>query len=60
MGFTGEEALKFKLAYIEAFNKIEEVLKTQPQQPVLPTTYKDALTALVAEVEAKERLQAIN
>ncbi|MFR0778766.1 MAG: Rha family transcriptional regulator [Zhenhengia sp.] len=58
MGFTGREALKFKLAYIEAFNKMEEALKVQ--QPVLPTTYKDALIALVAEVEAKERLQLKN
>lgn len=58
MGFTGKEALKFKLAYIEAFNKMEEVLKNQT--PALPTTYKDALIALVAEVEAKERLQLKN
>ena len=55
MGFTGKEAFKFKLAYIEAFNKMEEALKSQ--QPALPTTYKEALVALVAEVEAKERLQ---
>lgn len=55
MGFTGKEAFKFKLAYIEAFNKMEEALKNQT--PALPTTYKDALIALVAEVEAKERLQ---
>ena len=58
MGFTGREALKFKLAYIEAFNKMEEALKNQT--PALPTTYKDALIALVAEVEAKERLQLEN
>lgn len=55
MGFTGKEAFKFKLAYIEAFNKMEEALKNQT--PTLPTTYKEALVALVAEVEAKERLQ---
>lgn len=29
MGFTGKEALQFKLAYIEAFNKMEEALKNQ-------------------------------
>ena len=58
MGFTGVEADKFKLAYIEAFNKMEEALKVQ--QPALPTTYKEALVALVAEVEAKERLQLEN
>lgn len=55
MGFTGKEALKFKLAYIEAFNKMEEALKKQT--PQLPTTYKDALIALVAEVEQRERLE---
>lgn len=55
MGFTGVEADMWKLAYIEAFNKMEEALKNQT--PALPTTYKDALIALVAEVEAKERLQ---
>ena len=55
MGFTGKEALKFQLAYIEAFNKMEEALKNQT--PQLPTTYKDALIALVAEVEARERLE---
>ena len=27
MGFTGKKALKFKLAYIDAFNKMEEKLK---------------------------------
>lgn len=56
MGFTGKEAFKFKLAYIEAFNKMEEALKSQ--QPALPTTYKDALIALVAEVELNEKLEA--
>ena len=28
MGFTGEKALRFKLAYIDAFNKMEEKLKS--------------------------------
>jgi Rha family phage regulatory protein len=29
MGFTGAKALKWKLKYIEAFNKMEEELKKQ-------------------------------
>lgn len=29
MGFTGEKANKFKLAYIEQFNKMEQVIKEQ-------------------------------
>ena len=35
MGFTGDKALQFKLKYIEAFNKMEQVIKEQalPQTP---------------------------
>lgn len=29
MGFTGKEALEWKLKYIEAFNKMEEKLKSE-------------------------------
>ncbi|NSO12416.1 Rha family transcriptional regulator, partial [Enterococcus faecalis] len=34
MGFTGQKALKFKLKYIEAFNQMEELLKTQSNLPM--------------------------
>ena len=34
MGFTGQKALKFKLKYIEAFNQMEELLKTQSNLPI--------------------------
>ncbi len=30
MGFTGKKALKFKLAYIEAFNRMEQALRHRP------------------------------
>lgn len=35
MGFTGEKALQFKVKYIEAFNKMEQMIKEQslPQTP---------------------------
>ena len=33
MGFTGEKALKFKIDYINAFNQMEQKLKSQ--QPIL-------------------------
>lgn len=35
MGFTGDKALQFKLKYIEAFNKMEQIIKEQalPQTP---------------------------
>lgn len=42
MGFTGKQAMQFKVAYIEAFNALEEKLKNQ-QQPTpseLPLTLK--------------------
>lgn len=32
MGFTGPKAMKFKLAYIEAFNKMEEELRHQQEE----------------------------
>lgn len=34
MGFTGQKALKFKLKYIEAFNQMEELFKTQSNLPI--------------------------
>lgn len=33
MGFTGQEALKWKLNYIEAFEKMEQALKEQQSNP---------------------------
>lgn len=37
MGFTGRAAMKFKLAYIEAFNRMEERLRSdRPLPPPLP------------------------
>ncbi|EDS77330.1 putative antirepressor [Clostridium botulinum C str. Eklund] len=34
MGFTGPKALQWKLKYIEAFNKMEKVLKTKQLSPM--------------------------
>lgn len=36
MGFTGKKALQFKIDYINAFNRMEEYIKTQSAQPKLP------------------------
>ena len=36
MGFTGTKALQFKLAYIEAFNEMEDNLRQHPQPLTLP------------------------
>lgn len=48
MGFTGSEALKFKIDFIEAFNDMENKLK----QFNLPKTYSEALQ--LAANQAKE------
>lgn len=51
MGFTGKEAIEFKLAYIKQFNRMEQQLQAR-----LPGTYKEALVQLVEQVEANEQL----
>lgn len=56
MGFTGKEALAWKLKYINAFNEMEQKLK----QHRLPSTYKEALLQLVEQVEANEKLELEN
>lgn len=58
MGFTGKKALDWKLKYIEAFNEMEQYIKEQ--QPKVPTTYKEALQQLLAQVEENEKLQIEN
>lgn len=58
MSFTGTEALNWKLKYIEAFNKMEQMLKEQRLD--LPTTYKEALQHLLVKVEENEKLQIEN
>lgn len=56
MGFTGKKALKFKLDFIEAFNKMEQVIKSGGFQ--VPTSFREALL-LAAEqqevIEAQKR-----
>ena len=48
---TGIDGTAFSIKYIERFNEMEKSL-----QPKLPTNYKEALLALVAAEEEKERL----
>ncbi len=52
MGYTGETAMRFKEAYIKAFNEMERKLQT----PMLPTTYIHALEALLEAEREKSRL----
>lgn len=54
MGFTGKEALQFKLDFINAFNQMEAKLKQQQ----LPQNYLDALKALVASEERRIAIEA--
>lgn len=59
MGFTGQEALEWKLKYIDAFNKMESALREQNAK-LLPATYKEALQQLLIQVEENEKLLAEN
>lgn len=57
MGFTGNEALKFKLAYIEAFNRMEECLVELNRPSTLTTQQWQQLAKRVA---AKYKVSSIN
>lgn len=50
MGFTGEKALKFKLEYINAFNQMEETIKSGGHH--VPGSFREALL-LAAEQRAR-------
>lgn len=56
MGFTGEKALKFKLEYINAFNKMEKILKEQ--SIVLPNFSDPAEAAIAWANEYREKQKA--
>ena len=53
MGFTGEEAMRFKWDFIEAFNKMEQSLRASLDS----ITRKDLARMLLESEEEKERLQ---
>lgn len=58
MGFNGVKADRWKLKYIEAFNKMEECIKGNHQ--ILSCNFKKTLLQqLLVEVEEKEKLQKI-
>lgn len=59
MGFTGEKALKFKISFIEAFNKMEQQIRSTA--PAIPQTFAEALELAARqarEIEAKDKLIA--
>lgn len=59
MGLTGAKALKFKIAFIDQFNKMEELVKTMAQQTQrsLPTTFAEALRLAAEQAEQIEEQQ---
>lgn len=55
MGFTGEKALQFKIDYIDAFNKMEETIRSSHS---IPQTYSEALELAAKqarEIEVKNK-----
>jgi Rha family phage regulatory protein len=58
MGYTGGKAMQFKLAYIQRFNEMEEVLKAAPTVPAftLPD-FTDPATAARAWADQYSRAQ---
>ncbi|WP_282163946.1 Rha family transcriptional regulator [Turicimonas muris] len=62
MGWTGEKALQFKLAWLDAFNKMEEELRAQQQLPTLPPASplgKSVAPAIAATPMTREQLEAV-
>ena len=56
MGFTGKEAVKFKLEYIEAFNKMENFIREQE----LPRTPEEKLAlTMEAAIHLDKRVSKI-
>ena len=50
MGFTGEKALRFKLAYINAFNRMEEELKAINASQSYPSKLKGNEIEIVSKI----------
>lgn len=59
MGLTGAKALQFKIAFIDQFNKMEQVVKqvAQQSQPTIPTTFAEALRLAASQAEQIEQQQ---
>lgn len=55
---TGEKGDLFTIRYMNKFEEMEQYIKEQQQR--VPTTYKEALQQLLAQVEENEKLQIEN
>lgn len=65
MGFTGKESSKWKVKYIDAFNKMEEIIKQQQQQVVDVHSYMiddpiERAKKWIVEQEEKKKIEEEN
>lgn len=56
MGYTGEKAMKFKLAYINQFNQMEELLKGKLIEREKGIVIRQAFTKVLQESGENERM----
>ena len=59
MGFTGKEAAAFKIAYINAFNRMAEEIARAAHVPAVPLTLHEQALKLHAEAKTSETLATI-
>ena len=59
MGFTGKEALQWKLQYIEAFNRMEEYIKQQQSHEMPKMTLEEIMIAQLQEQQRIKQQQAV-
>ncbi|EAK0980343.1 phage regulatory protein [Campylobacter lari] len=67
MGFTGKKALQFKIAFINAFNQMEQIIKNKEIEKIkqlkhydLPDTpYKEKIASAIKEIEQKQNSKFI-
>ncbi|EGS0795738.1 Rha family transcriptional regulator [Campylobacter coli] len=62
MGFTGKKALQFKIAFINAFNQMEQIIKSEELEKIkqlkqydLPDTpYKETIIKAIQDIEKRQ------
>lgn len=59
MGFTGKEAASFKIAYINAFNRMAEEIAKAAHVPAVPLTLHEQALKLQGESETSKALASI-
>ena len=60
MGFTGDAAMGWKVAYIEAFNAMAEEIARAARVPAIPLTLHEQALKLHAEAKTSEALGSIH